>query len=144
MRDEPNVKVTMLLCEFAQEINGKLYILGGGWSRMVKLRDPIQLGLAIKLLIPWHLANEKMQFRAALLTQDGQSVTHQGQPVQIEGSLEVGRPPGLKQGTYLDSAMAFNLSVPMELGAYRWDFSIGNHVLAQAPFEVSAPPQSPR
>jgi hypothetical protein len=89
--------VTMLLCDAAQEANGKLFVLGGGWSVM---NGPSPMALAIKLSIPWDRANEPHDLRAALLDSDGNEVDPGEGPVVIEGKIEVGRPPGIKPGSH--------------------------------------------
>src|SRR5213594_576499 len=59
------MKVTMLLADSAQAVNGKLYILGGGWSIIGP--DPAATAIAIKIDVPWDLANRSHTFRLALL-----------------------------------------------------------------------------
>ena len=49
------MKVTMLLCDSAQVADGKLYILGGGWSFVGP--DPAPMALAIKVDVPWTEGN---------------------------------------------------------------------------------------
>ncbi len=46
------VKVTMLLCDAAQVSDGKLYILGGGWSMTGP--DPVPSAVALKIDVYWH------------------------------------------------------------------------------------------
>ena len=48
------VKVTMLLCDAAQVSDGKLYILGGGWSMTGP--DPVPSAVALKIDVDWHEA----------------------------------------------------------------------------------------
>src|SRR5688572_18666622 len=45
------MKVTMLLCDAAQVVDGKLYLLGGGWSFVGP--DPAPMAIAIKIDVPW-------------------------------------------------------------------------------------------
>ena len=110
------MKVTMLLADSAQAVDGKLYILGGGWS--ITGPDPAPMAIALKIDVPWHEANNMHKLRLALFDEDGQAVmvpTPTGkQPFEIHSSFEVGRPPGLKPGTPLDFALAINLP-PMPL-----------------------------
>ena len=46
------VKVTMLLCDAAQVSDGKLFILGGGWSMTGP--DPVPSAVALKIDVDWH------------------------------------------------------------------------------------------
>src|SRR5450759_171351 len=92
----------MLLCDHAEAINGKLYIMGGGWS--VCPPGPRNMTLAVKILVPWDEANEEHRFRVSLMDDAG-NIVELGEPpkaVVHEGQLVVGRPPRIKKGTPLD------------------------------------------
>jgi hypothetical protein len=134
---------TMLLCDAAQEIGGKLYILGGGWTRILRAGPAVPMALAIKLLVPWNETNRRHVFRARLLNEDGTGVlTDDHQPISIEGQIEVGRPPGHRAGSHIDAALAVTIpGLQLQPGAYRWEFAVNDAALASAPFEVLAPPQ---
>ena len=51
------MKVTILLADSAQAINGKLYILGGGWS--IADPGPVVMALAMKIEVPWDQAKRQ-------------------------------------------------------------------------------------
>jgi hypothetical protein len=126
------MKVTMLLADAAQEVGGKLYILGGGWS-IAGTNAPS--AIAMKFDVPWDRANIPHKLTLELLTADGEAVlvpSADGEqaPLRIEAQLEVGRPPGLKRGAPIDAAMAVNFGpLPLEPDArYEWRLSIdGQH-----------------
>ncbi len=130
-------------CDSAQEIGGKLYILGGGWS---VLQTPGQalMAIAIRLVVGWNEANQELRFELRLMTQDGEPVDAGQGPVVVNGTVEVGRPPGVRAGSDLDSAMAVTLGIPIGAGAYRWEFDVNGERLATESFTVKAPPQSAR
>ena len=44
----------MLLCDAAQVSDGKLFILGGGWSMTGP--DPVPSAVALKIDVDWHEA----------------------------------------------------------------------------------------
>jgi len=125
------MRVTMLLADAAQAINGKLYILGGGWSIIGP--DPVPSAIAIKIEVPWDEANKRHKLKLELVDADGRPVTVPTptgeKPVQLEGDFEVGRPPGLKPGTPLDMAMALNVGpFPFKLDSRLiWRLSIDGH-----------------
>jgi hypothetical protein len=106
------MKVTILLADAAQAVDGKLYILGGGWS--ITGPTPTPMAIAIKIDVPWTEANVPHKLRLALFNEDGQPVmlpTPTGeQPAEVHSSFEVGRPPGLPHGIPLDLALAINLA----------------------------------
>ena len=137
------VKGTLLLCDFAQAAEGKLYILGGGWSKAVSWGQPVNMSLAVKLDIPWHLANTKLPFEIALVTEDGEQVVNPavGQPIRGDGQMEVGRPPGLTPGTALDATMAIPMfGLQLGHGTYRWELKVLGDLVQTATFEVVPPP----
>lgn len=134
------MEVTMLLCDSAQAVGNKLYILGGGWSQIVRPDVPTPMAIAVKISIPWDQANEVHHFRLYLIDADGEPVEHEDKPLSIEGDLEVGRPPGLARGTSLDAVFAVNvggLSLPQN--AYVWELEIGTVVEGRTPFRVGPP-----
>lgn len=104
-------KVTLLLADYAECINGKLYIMGGGWS--VTGPDPSVIGIAAKIEVPWDETNRRHRAVLRLVDSDGQVVQVQtpvgDAPFEIPAEFEVGRPPGLKPGTPIDMPFAFNL-----------------------------------
>lgn len=101
------MRVTLLLADFAQVVDGKLYILGGGWSMIGP--NPSPLAVAIKVEVPWTESNRRHQWRLDLLDADGRPVAGpDGKPVAVSGGFEVGRPAGLREGSPLDVALAIN------------------------------------
>jgi hypothetical protein len=139
------MKVTMLLADAAQQVGGKLYILGGGWS--ITGPAPVPTAIAIKIEIPWDEANRQHQLLIQLVDADGQPVQVGGNPIQIHGQFEAGRPAGLAPGTPLDAALAINLSpLPLPPGRrYVWRLSINGdtHEDWQTAFTVRAGPAPP-
>jgi hypothetical protein len=130
------LEVTALLCDYAEEINGKLYIMGGGWSRIM-LNRPVDLALAVKIAVPWDQTNVRHSISAKLLTEDGEPVRIEDQAVQLEGHLEVGRPPGLRRGTALDAPLALRFQgLKLQPGSYSWRFEIDGEEYARLPFEA--------
>lgn len=128
------MKVTMLLADYAVVADGKLTVVGGGWSLTGPAPQPF--GIAILVHVPWDQANRRHTMRLELLDADGSPVLgHQdgdveGEPQPIvfldELGFEVGRPPGLKPGTPLEFMIAMN-SAPLALepgGRYEWRLSI--------------------
>ena len=105
------MKVTMLLADFAQVADGKLNVIGAGWS--ITGPQPSPFAVALLFDVPWDQANENHEFRLDLLDADGQPVyidTEEGeQPLFVEGGFEVGRPPGVRRGTHLTVPVALNL-----------------------------------
>ena len=122
------VKVTMLLCDAAQVADGKLFVLGGGWS--LAGPDPVPSAIALKLEVPWDQTGRRHRWRLSLVDADGQPVVMGtpggGQPVLVGGEFEVGRPAGLPAGASLDVPIAVNLPpLPVQPGGrYEWRLSV--------------------
>ncbi|MCX5794503.1 MAG: hypothetical protein NTY77_03285 [Elusimicrobia bacterium] len=122
------MKVTMLLADFAQAVNGKLYIMGGGWSLTGPVPNPS--AIAIKIEVPWNETNRKHALKLELVDSDYHPVmvaTPAGNaPLAITADFEVGRPAGMIQGTPIDVPIAFNLApIPLEPGKrFVWKLSI--------------------
>jgi hypothetical protein len=126
------MKVTLMLADFAQVAENKLYILGGGWSQIGP--GPATFAVAGKIEVPWDRGNDKHAFRLELVDADGQPVAFPvpgddpDEGVIFGGEFETGRPPGLKPGTPLDFVFACNfVAMPLEPGGrYEWRLSIDN------------------
>jgi hypothetical protein len=102
------VKITMMLADAAQQVGGKLYVLGGGWSTTGSPTPP--MAVAIKIEVPWDRTSDV-------------------RPVEVTGELEVGRPAGLPDGTPLDAPLVVSFGpMPLESGRYEWRLEIEEFV----------------
>jgi hypothetical protein len=129
------VKVTMLLADYAQVADGKLTVVGGGWS--ITGPEPVPFGIAILVHVPWDQANRRHVMRLELLDADGAPVTvvtEEGveEPIVFfdDVEFEVGRPAGVKPGTPLELPLTIN-SGPLPLdpgGRYEWRLSIDGEI----------------
>ncbi|MBW3593784.1 MAG: hypothetical protein KY396_08820 [Actinobacteria bacterium] len=122
------MRVTMMLADYVQVAEGKLTIVGGGWS--VTGPMPVPFGVALLFQVPWDRANMSHRFRLELVDADGEAVamaTEEGeQPLVVEGEFEAGRPPGLRPGTPLEVPLAINVpGAPIPPGGrYEWRLSV--------------------
>lgn len=139
------MKVTMMLADSAQAVDGKLFILGGGWS--VTGPDPSPFALAVKIEVPWDQTNLKHGFKLQLVDSDGNDVmaeTPTGpEPIKVEAGFEVGRPAGLKPGTPIDVPIAFNFApIPLAPGSrFEWRLEIDGESSADWTVAFSTRPQ---
>src|SRR5277367_1146782 len=105
------IRVSMMLADSAQAVQGKLYILGAGWNMTGP--EPNPSAIAAYVEVSWDMANQRHHWRLELLESDGQLVEVPGpegdQGLQIMGEFEVGRPPGVLPGSGLGFPMAINL-----------------------------------
>jgi hypothetical protein len=122
------MKATMLLADYSVVSDGKLTIVGGGWSQTGP--EPASFGIGLLIQVPWDQANTVHSFNVELLDADGTPVfletpEEEEQTVAFGGEFEVGRPPGLKPGTPLDFPVAMNSTpLPLEPGRYEWRLTI--------------------
>ncbi len=139
------MNATILLCDFAETADGKLFVLGGGWN----LKGfNTQMALAILIEVPWGEANRQHQWRVQLLDADGRPVASTGPqgeavPVQAGGQFEVGRPAGIPEGTALNIPLAVNIGpLPLTEGRYTWRLELDgtSHERWQLGFTALAPP----
>lgn len=120
----------MFLADYAVVSDGKLTIVGGGWSQTGP--EPASFGIGLLIQVPWDQANTLHVFSVELLDSDGAEVVLEAaeddedeQPVAFGGEFEVGRPPGLKPGTPLDFPVAVTSTpLPLEPGRYEWRLTI--------------------
>jgi len=140
------MRVMMLLADSAQEVNGKLYVLGGGWNTLGPV--PAPSAIAIHIHVPWDQTNRVHTWRIELHDNDGEPVMVPGpageQQIRIEGNLEVGRPPGVSPGSELGVSLALTIGpLPLAAGGYVWRMWIDDDTTDEwrLPFSVAAPQQ---
>ena len=131
------MKVTAFLCDYADDAGGKLNIIGGGWSLIVA-DQPVPIALAIKIGVPWDQANRPHELSVRLLDTDSNPfVAPNGQPVEMVGKIEVGRPPGLRPGTNLDAQIVVRIPViSFPQGRYTWEIKVDDEVLENISFDA--------
>ncbi len=107
----------MMLCDAAQVADGKLYILGGGWS--LTGPGPMPSAVAMKFDVDWTAAGRPHHWELFLMDEDGHSVlveTPEGErPMEVGGDIMVERPASLREGSPIDVALAVNFGpLPLE------------------------------
>jgi Family of unknown function (DUF6941) len=126
------MRATMLLADAAQVADGKLYILGAGWS--VCGPGPAPMALAVKLEVPPSEARRKHTWSIVLLNDDGEPVLlfgpdGQKSTVAIHGEIErVRGSESVPEDETAHLAFAVNMvALPLEPGTqYVWQLSIDN------------------
>jgi hypothetical protein len=118
----------MMLADAAQVAEGKLNVLGAGWTEIGPHPHPFAIATIIE--VPWQKTNALHQFRMELIDLDGRPVTvvaeNGEQPVAIEGTFEVGRPPGARAGSAQPWMFALNSGpLPLAPGShFEWRMAI--------------------
>ncbi len=114
-----------MLCDSAQVAEGKLYILGGGWSVTGPGMAP--MAVALRIDVDWAQAPEAHHWELFLVDQDGGEVAFEGpdgemQPIEVRGDFQVGIPQGVPEGSDVPVNLAINMG-PLPLtpgGRYTW------------------------
>jgi len=142
MSDPDSISLDYLLvADGADAVGGKLYLLGGGWDRLMVPQLPgppaVPFAVALGINVPWSLTNRKIGFSVDVQDADG------GDVAQLAGGeFEVGRPPGLRAGT----SQRFQITVPAQPqfsaeGRYVIQCSVDGEVLGHTAIEVTAATQ---
>ena len=117
------MRTTLLIADYARVADGKLDVIGGGWSIMTA-KGPFGFFVAALFQIPWDQTNAKHTFKLELLDADGQGVPiPSGETVRAEGEFEVGRPAGLRPGTPVDAPLVVPFG-PLELEEGRYELRL--------------------
>lgn len=106
----------ILIADYADIVNGKLYLMGGGWDTFYAREVPVQvrMGIAIGVRIDWDETNQRIPVHVYVEDDDA------AQLARIEGAMQVGRPAQLLPGSRQLSQMAVNLNINLnQYGGYR-------------------------
>jgi len=122
------IQVTMMLCDYAQVADGKLFINGAGWSLVDSHTPPCAIAMIV--MVPWDRAGTPLELDLALIDEDGMAVV-QGtdeavNPIRINVRIEVERPAAQPAGVPIDVPLALGIP-PLQLspyGRFAWQLSI--------------------
>jgi hypothetical protein len=139
------MNVTMLLADSAQVADGKLYILGGGWS--VTGPEPVPSAVAIKVAVDWHEFNSPHHWELILEDADGKLVqfeTPEGtQTIEVRGDFSTTTPEDVPQGTPVDVPIAVNFGpIPLAPSSrFTWRLVIDGDSLPGASVSFTTRPR---
>jgi len=139
------MNVTMLLADSAQVADGKLYILGGGWS--VTGPEPVPSAVAIKVAVDWHEFNSPHHWELILENADGKLVqfeTPEGtQTIEVRGDFSTSTPDDVPQGTPVDVPIAVNFGpIPLAPASrFTWRLVIDGESLPGASVSFTTRPR---
>ncbi len=131
-----------LLADAVQVVQGKLYVLGGGWDTLFVPGFPARfpsLGVGLRVRVPWSWADQVVVIGVDLQDEDGARVLPTAPLAQ---GVKVSRPPGLPEGSDLGVARSFtfnNLTFP-HAGAYSFVINIDQEVASRLRFSVRPRP----
>jgi hypothetical protein len=84
-----------ILADRAESVNGKLYMMGGAWDRILveDIKQPVILSFAVGILVPWNATNQTHKLEITIETADG--TPHE---FRVDASFNQGRQPWLMPG----------------------------------------------
>ncbi len=112
----------LILADHAEVVNGKLYMMGGGWSDLQRVPTaegqpppPSHLSVAVSVLVGWNETNRTHHLRLTIENDDATQKL-----AELEGDIEVGRPPGIPPGSDQRAMLAVSAGVAFPgPGTYR-------------------------
>jgi hypothetical protein len=134
----------MLLADAAQVADGKLYILGGGWS--ITGPEAVPSAVAIKVGVDWHEFDAQHHWELFLEDADGNLVTFDtpegAQSIEVRGDFSASEPSGVPVGTPVDVPIAVNFGpIPLAAGSrYTWRLVIDGESLVGADVSFTTRP----
>jgi hypothetical protein len=126
-----------LVADYAEIVNGKLYLMGGAWDTYHAREVPatVRMAIAVGLRVDWEETNQAIPVMVHVEDDDGRELA------RIEGKVQVGRPASLPPGSRQLSQMAVNLGFTLPAyGGYRVRVVAGTGEAAKeslAPFRVA-------
>ncbi|HUG16861.1 MAG TPA: hypothetical protein VMM78_17775 [Thermomicrobiales bacterium] len=125
----------LILGDFAEVLNGKLYLMGGGWdviSVTQSMPTHRTVGVAVAVRIPWNRTNEAHTLVVEIQDDDARSTL-----ARIDGQLEVGRPPRYPKGQAQRIQIALNIPLRFDhAGGYTVIGRVDDEQETRAPFLV--------
>ena len=136
------MRASLILCDFAETdpAGGKVHMLGAGWS--LTGPQPSMQSVVALIKVGWNEANQPTSFVLRLTDADGAVVHIPGpagpQALEFTGRMEVGRPPGIPEGSEIDASFVVPLQ-PLSLAPgqrFTWRLSFGDQEAASESFYV--------
>ncbi|NUR03419.1 MAG: hypothetical protein HOY79_44955 [Streptomyces sp.] len=148
------MEASVIICDYAQVNNGKLYITGGAVNliatALAEAPHPIDAYAAITIAVPWNAHNQMHRLAVTLVDDDGATIPLGASPPEtpaedqgkVVGQFNIGRPAIME---YSDESL-FPLAIPLRtavpaLGGYRLKVEVDGTDIGSARFRVVHSPQ---
>jgi len=85
----------ILLSDYSEDVNGKLYLVGGGWNvvRLPELPHELAFHISFGIDVAWHETNDPHELSITVQDPDGIELGE-----GFTANFETGRPPGMPPG----------------------------------------------
>jgi hypothetical protein len=113
-----------LIADYAEVVNGKLYLMGGGWDTTHAAQVPatIRLAVAVGVRIDWGETNVEFPVLIAVEDDDGHEF------VRIQGAVSTARPANSVPGSAQLAQIAANIPLTLPaFGGYRVHIGVGGN-----------------
>ena len=127
----------LILADAAEVVGNKLYMIGGGWDRLTINSQPARhrMSVALAFRVPWTGTNQRHTFRLDMSDEDGNVAAN------VDGTFEVGRPPGIPQGQAQLTQLVVNIEATFQkFGAYAITARVNNSQERSIRFNVTLGP----
>ena len=125
----------IIMADAAEVVNSKLYLLGGGWDRLVVNQAlPVQqiVSIAVSFEVDWNETNVRHQMQLLVEDEDARQVA------KVQGHIEAGRPTGIVPGQSQRIQLAFKLPIKFErTGSYVVTAYIEDEIVGRSRFHVA-------
>jgi hypothetical protein len=129
------MRATIMLSDWAESVNGKLYMQGGAWDRIVA-NTPASFAVSVVVRVEYNETNVRRHAVLALVDEDGSPFPAEA-PVRFELDFEVGRPPGMQVGQVQTVNFAGKIGgLIFPPGGYRFQFDVESHRQDDVPFQA--------
>lgn len=110
----------LILADRAEAINGKLYLMGGGWDGVgvANIDEPVAFSVALAVLVPWHATNQDHMLTLSLQDADSKEL------MRVQAGFRTGRPPILEEGA--DQRVMFALPLALTFPGAGTYFVVGS------------------
>lgn len=126
----------IIIADSAEVVNGKLYLLGGGWDRLVVNQAfPFQqvISIAVSFTVGWDETNISQPMEIRIEDMEGKQLA------RVNGNIEAGRPRGITPGQSQRVQFAFRLPLRFEKpDTFSVTAYINDEVAGRTSFSIAA------
>ncbi len=125
----------IIMADSAEVVNRKLYLMGGGWDRLIVHQPfPAQqlISIAVSFAVGWEETNIPHPMEIQINDEEGKQLA------RMEGKIEAGRPTGISPGQGQRVQLAFKLPLRFEKeGNFTVTAMINDEIAAETHFAIA-------